>query len=97
MISDGFTRFIAKDIMNWFINNLGNPMRSSTKSDLILSLLPTKEILVTKKGLVFRKMRYSNERYLRENLFAKAREKTFKVKISFDNNMLQKSLGCIGF
>lgn len=90
MREDGFTRYIPRDIMNWCSNNIGNPMKRVTKTEMILSLLPSEEVLVNKKGIQFKKMRYTCERYVKEGLFIKAREKSFKVKISFDPRDLKR-------
>lgn len=75
---------IPKDLWNWGIKNRSGRLRSYPEDIVKLHLLPQETASVTYKGIVFKGMKYSCEKALREGWFPQAREKSWRIKVSFD-------------
>ncbi|MDQ8181886.1 transposase family protein [Pelagicoccus sp. SDUM812005] len=72
-------------IWSWGIKNRGGILRSIDRKAVKVLLLPSDEASVTSRGIRYKGLRYTCERAVRENWFARARERgAEKVKISYD-------------
>ncbi len=79
------------ELWKWGIKNRSGSLRSFSKEVFNFYLLPTSKATVTSKGIRFnKKLLYTCEKALKENWFSKARQKTWKVMVSYDpRNMNQ--------
>jgi hypothetical protein len=81
---------IPSKLWEWGIENRSGKLRSYTEEIVKLNLLPTANARVTSKGIVFKKVRYSCERGLKERWFEDARQKSWLIPICYDpRNMSQ--------
>jgi len=73
------------ELWKWGIQNRSGLLRSFPEELVKLSLMPAGEATITAKGILFKKLRYSCEKGLREGWFDSARNQTFeKLDVSFD-------------
>lgn len=76
---------IPAKLWEWGIANLSGKLSSVPEDIVKLNLLPVGNGRITEKGIVFKKMRYSCERAIRENWFEKARiNSTQEIEITYD-------------
>lgn len=76
---------IPARLWEWGITNLSGKLSSAPEDIVKLNLLPVDKGRITEKGIVFKKMRYSCERAIRENWFEKARiNSTQEIEITYD-------------
>lgn len=77
-------KLIPRELWNWGIKNRSGYLRSFTEDIVKLHLLPQGSARVTYKGIVFKGMKYSCEKALKEGWFSQAREKSWIVEVSYD-------------
>jgi len=75
---------IPRNIFNWGIANRGGSLRSVDNEVIKLALMPSADATVTAKGVRYKDMYYTSKTMLIEQTLVNARNKTWKVKISFD-------------
>lgn len=75
---------VPRDLFNWGIANRGGTLRSVPEDVIKLALMPSDEATVTAKGIKYKDMYYASKTMLKEQVFVNARNKTWKVKISYD-------------
>ncbi|QHA90171.1 Mu transposase C-terminal domain-containing protein [Bacillus sp. N1-1] len=75
---------IPRDLWNWGIRNRSGKLRYYPEHLVKFHLLPSGNARVTGQGIVFKKMRYSCEKGLREGWFEDARQKSWRIPISYD-------------
>lgn len=75
---------IPIQLWNWGIRNCSGHLRKFPEDIVKLNLMPHENARVTAGGIIFKKMRYSCEKGLREMWFDKAREKTWQIGICYD-------------
>jgi hypothetical protein len=76
---------IPAKLWDWGITNLSGKLSSAPEDIVKLNLLPVDKGRITEKGIVFKKMRYSCERAIREHWFEKARmNSSQEIEITYD-------------
>jgi hypothetical protein len=76
---------IPAKLWEWGIANLSGKLSTVPEDIVKLNLLPVDKGRITEKGIVFKKMRYSCERAIRENWFERARiNSTQQIEITYD-------------
>lgn len=83
MIQDGIS-MIPREIWNWGIENRAGKLRSVNEDVVKLHLMPTDEATVTARGIRFQGIFYSSSSCLKERMFEKARQKTWKIQVAYD-------------
>ena len=78
---------IPLDLWNWGIANLSGVPRPPQLDRYRFALMPTAEVSMTPQGLLFEGRLYTCGKAMRENWFAKARDKRFKISISYDKRV----------
>lgn len=89
MIEDDVPQ-IPRELWNWGIKNRSGKLRSYPEDIVKLHLLPTASARVTYKGIEFKKMRYSSEKAIKDGWFVEARDKSWKIPISYDPRNMEK-------
>lgn len=75
---------IPIDLFNWGIANLSGTPRPPNAENFRFNLMPTTDATVTAQGIVFEGRYYACEKGVRERWFEKARNRRFRVPISYD-------------
>lgn len=75
---------VPRELWKWGVATKGGLPRTPREEVFLFALLPTAEASVTPQGIKYHGAFYSCERAVRENWFSKARDKRFKVTISYD-------------
>lgn len=83
MISDN-VKSIPKDLFIWGVSNRGGLFSNISEETVKLVLMPSAEATITAKGVRYKDMYYTSQNMLKEQIFVNARQKTWKVKISYD-------------
>jgi hypothetical protein len=83
MIADGVVP-IPIELWNWGITHCSGALRSFPEDKIKLALMPADKATVTVKGVKYKNLYYICERAAKEFWFEKARNKTWKVDISYD-------------
>jgi hypothetical protein len=83
MIADGVVP-IPIELWNWGITHCSGALRSFPEDKIKLALMPVDTATVTVKGIKYKNIYYLCERAAKEFWFEKARNKTWKVDISYD-------------
>lgn len=83
MTEDGVPS-VPRELWNWGVATKGGLPRSPREEAFLFALLPTTEASVTPQGIYYHGAHYTCPRAVRENWFSKARDKRFKVTISYD-------------
>jgi hypothetical protein len=72
------------DLWNWGIRNRSGALKRITVENMMLNVMPMEQAEVTPHGIYFHGAYYSSPTALREDWFALARRKSWKVDVSFD-------------
>ncbi|UPM54533.1 Mu transposase C-terminal domain-containing protein [Gottfriedia acidiceleris] len=83
-------KLIPREIWNWGIKNRSGFLRTFSEDIVKLHLLPGGNATVSFKGIEFKGMRYSCERAIKERWFNEARDRSWKVKVSYDPRNMNK-------
>ncbi|HIE6633203.1 MAG: DDE-type integrase/transposase/recombinase [Bacillus paranthracis] len=83
MITDE-VELIPKELWNWGVKNRSGRLRSYPEDIVKLHLLAQGNAKITYKGIEFKGMKYSCEKAIREGWFPQAREKSWRIKVSYD-------------
>lgn len=83
MTEDGVPS-VPRELWNWGISRKGGLPRAPREEPFLFALLPSTEASVTPQGIYYHGAYYSCPRAVRENWFSKARDRRFKVTISYD-------------
>lgn len=76
---------IPLELWKFGIANRAGILRAYNEDVVKLSLMPSEEVIVTAKGIKFKKMLYSSETAIKEMWFEKARNKgSWSIKMSYD-------------
>ena len=75
---------VPRELWNWGVATKGGLPRAPREEVFLFALLPTSEVTVTPQGIRYHGAFYTCPRAVRENWFSKARDKRFKVTISYD-------------
>jgi Integrase core domain len=76
---------VPSKLWDWGINNLSGKLSSFPEDIVKLNLLPVDKGRIMGNGIIFKKMRYSCERAIRENWFEKAKmDSTHEVEVTYD-------------
>ncbi|MDF1617310.1 Mu transposase C-terminal domain-containing protein [Petrocella sp. FN5] len=89
MINDNVS-CIPSEIYKWAEKKYGNPMRKVSDWQVQITLLPKAQVSITRKGIKFKGLYYSNSRYLKEGILIEAGMKSLRVKISYDPRNMSK-------
>ncbi|GBG55937.1 transposase [Sporomusaceae bacterium FL31] len=85
MVSDN-VQPIPVDLWRWGMKNRGGSLKSYPQDIVKLTLLPKDTANITNKGIIFKNIRYTCDRAIKENWYAKpaATKKAQKIKICYD-------------
>lgn len=83
MTEDGVPS-VPRELWRWGIANKGGMPRAPREEPFLFALLPTHEASATPQGIYYHGAHYTCPRAVREKWFTKARDKRFKVTISYD-------------
>lgn len=83
MTEDGVPA-VPRELWRWGIANKSGLLRSPREEPFLFALLPTATATVTPSGIYYHGCYYTCPRAVRDGWFSKARDKRFKVPISFD-------------
>lgn len=72
------------ELWEWGIVHRSGKLRYFQESLVRMHLLPQEEALVTYRGIKFKRMLYGSEIAVREGWFPKARDKSWKITVSYD-------------
>lgn len=72
------------ELWNWGIRNRSGALKCITVENMMLNVMPMEQADITPHGIRFRGAHYSSPTALREDWFALARRKPWKVDVSFD-------------
>ena len=75
---------VPRELWNWGVATKGGLPRAPREEAFLFALLPTTQASVTPQGIYYHGAHYTCPRAVRENWFSKARDKRFKVTISYD-------------
>lgn len=75
---------IARKLWDWGIENRSGQRRVFTDDIVKLNLMPRGDARVTYRGITFKNIHYSCKTAIQDHWFTKAREKTWKLDISYD-------------
>ena len=75
---------IALDIWNWGIRNRSGSFKKRDEKEVKVSLMPQGKGLVTRSGIVFKNCHYSLDLAVRESWFVKAKDRRWRVTLSYD-------------
>lgn len=84
MMIEDEVKLIPRELWNWGIKNRSGSLRKYTENVVKLHLLPQANATVTYTGIKFKGMKYTCESAIKENWFSQAREKSWRIKISYD-------------
>ena len=80
---------IPRDLWNWSVAKSHPRVRDERQ--ILLSLMPRDTATVTHNGIMFKQLKYSSERAIKEQWFLKANvQKSWKVNISYDPRNMNK-------
>ena len=82
MVEDG-VKPLPIDVWNWGLENMTGDVVHRTEEEKFLGLLPQDEASVTREGIVFDGMTYTCERAIREDWYAKARKKRWRIPVLY--------------
>lgn len=72
------------NLWNWGIRHLSGALKRISVEEMMLNVMPMEKAKITSHGIFFRGAYYSSPTALREDWFAMARRKEWKVDVSFD-------------
>jgi Integrase core domain/Mu transposase, C-terminal len=75
---------IPSKLWDWGLKNRSGSLRNCSDNVVKLHLLPIANATVTYKGIVFKGIKYTSDTALKEGWFAQAREKSWRIKVSYD-------------
>ncbi len=72
------------ELWNWGIRHLSGALKRISVEEMMLNVMPMEKAKITSHGIFFKGGYYSSPTALREDWFAMARRKEWKVDVSFD-------------
>ncbi|TWT08192.1 DDE-type integrase/transposase/recombinase [Planococcus sp. CPCC 101016] len=89
MISND-VKLTPKEIWHWGIKNRSGKLKTYPENIVKLHLLPTAFARVNRHGIEFKKMRYLSPKSVSQKWFSQARQKTWRIEISYDPRDMSK-------
>lgn len=77
------------NLWNWGRKHKSGLLREVDRDLIRLNLMPTSQASVTGEGIIFNKMRYSNQYFIEKGWFEKGRIKRWKEKVYYDPRSIQ--------